>query len=203
MSLWLLVEGRDGAAGPLAQALDGEVRVSGTSCCATCQSVPAFFLAHHLKCGDALIGRANHPIPPGMTPFDWATEFPEVFARENPGFDAVLGNPPWVSYVGRAAQPLDSALKGYYSEVYESFHGYRNLESLFVERGVKLARAGGRVGLVLPSSMTELEGYALTRAVHDRLAEPDPGWAGSMSDCGRRRNGSRCDCSSAKRHGYQ
>lgn len=27
--------------------------------------------------------------------FHWTTAFPEVFARERPGFDAVIGNPPW------------------------------------------------------------------------------------------------------------
>ncbi len=27
--------------------------------------------------------------------FHWAAEFPEVFARERPGFDVVIGNPPW------------------------------------------------------------------------------------------------------------
>lgn len=27
--------------------------------------------------------------------FHWEIEFPDVFIRENPGFDAVLGNPPW------------------------------------------------------------------------------------------------------------
>ncbi len=27
--------------------------------------------------------------------FHWAAEFPEVFAREHPGFDVVIGNPPW------------------------------------------------------------------------------------------------------------
>lgn len=27
--------------------------------------------------------------------FHWELEFPEVFLRSNPGFDAVLGNPPW------------------------------------------------------------------------------------------------------------
>ena len=29
-------------------------------------------------------------------PFHWEIEFPEVFARENPGFDAVVGNPPFL-----------------------------------------------------------------------------------------------------------
>lgn len=31
-----------------------------------------------------------------LTPLHWAIEFPEVFARSNPGFDAVVGNPPFL-----------------------------------------------------------------------------------------------------------
>lgn len=35
--------------------------------------------------------RAEH----GWRPFHWEIEFPEVFARENPGFDTAVGNPPF------------------------------------------------------------------------------------------------------------
>jgi hypothetical protein len=34
----------------------------------------------------------SHP----LTPFHWELEFPEVFGRDNPGFDAIVGNPPFV-----------------------------------------------------------------------------------------------------------
>ena len=32
---------------------------------------------------------------PPLAPFYWEIEFPEVFGRENPGFDAFVGNPPF------------------------------------------------------------------------------------------------------------
>ncbi len=35
--------------------------------------------------------------PRGITPFHWEIEFPEVFGRENPGFDCIVGNPPFLS----------------------------------------------------------------------------------------------------------
>lgn len=38
----------------------------------------------------------NH-IARQLRPFHWRIEFPDVFVRENPGFDLVLGNPPWDS----------------------------------------------------------------------------------------------------------
>ncbi len=81
------------------------------------------------------------------------------------GFHAFVGNPPWA---GRAAQPLHEATRGYYVEFYEAFAGYRNLQGLFVERCARLLRASGRMGLVIPSSMTEQEGYGPTRLAHDR-----------------------------------
>jgi hypothetical protein len=89
------------------------------------------------------------------------------------GFQAMIGNPPWVSYAGKAAQPIEPARRRYYLRFYEAFAGYRNLQGLFVERAARTLRPGGRLGLVLPSSMAELEGYGPTRAAHDRLASCD------------------------------
>ncbi len=106
-----------------------------------------------------------------LTDFDWSAGFPRVFA-ERGGFDAFVGNPPWVSYAGRAAQPLAPELRGAYAR-FESFHGYKNLQGLFVERAAELLRPGGRLGLVLPSSMSELAGYRPTRRAHDRFCVPD------------------------------
>ena len=36
---------------------------------------------------------------PAFAPFHWEIEFPEVFGRENPGFDAFVGNPPFGGHV--------------------------------------------------------------------------------------------------------
>jgi len=124
------------------------------------------FVDHALRQGDSLIA------------FHWEIEFPEVFDHGNgagytSGFHAFVGNPPWVSYAGRAAQPLDEAKRAYFKEFYESFGGYRNLQGMFVERCAKLLRASGRLGLILPSSMSEQDGYSPTRLVHDRLCVCD------------------------------
>src|SRR5262249_33441912 len=65
-------------------------------------------LSAHLKSGDALVGSVGAPSPTTSSRagphFDWTSEFAAVFAAG--GFDACVGNPPWVAYVGRAAQPL-------------------------------------------------------------------------------------------------
>ena len=106
-------------------------------------------------------------------PFHWPLEFPEAFANEPAGFDAFVGNPPWVAFAGRAAQPLARAYRGYYLHVSEAFHGYRTLHGLFVHRCASMLRPGGRLGLVLPTSMSDLDGYAPVRRVHNALCEAD------------------------------
>lgn len=134
----------------------------------------------------AFVAGALRDGPRPVRCFHWEIEFPELFssAPDAPrrGFSAIVGNPPWVSYAGRAAQPLTPARRRYYMAFYEAFAGYRNLQGLFVERASGLLRPGGRLGLVLPSSMAELDGYGPTRAAHARLAACDP----ELPDLGER-----------------
>lgn len=154
---------------------------------------PFTFVDHAIRAGDSLIGLprrgiagrgrdrlSDTPQVDRHAPFHWPIEFPEVFdsARgscdgEPGGFDAFVGNPPWVSYAGRAAQPLDEGRRAYFAASYEAFAGYRNLQGLFVERCAQLLRPGGRIGLLIPSSMSEQEGYHPARVAHDRLCVCD------------------------------
>ncbi|HVW23930.1 MAG TPA: hypothetical protein VHC69_01075 [Polyangiaceae bacterium] len=145
-------------------------------------------LSRHLKTGDALVGtvrveaRRSLPSaaqdaslrpPRALAPFHWSTEFADVFAQSD-GFDACVGNPPWVAYVGRAAQPLAPALADYYETTNPAFRAYRTLHGLFVRRAAELLRSGGRLGLVLPTSVADLSGYGPTRDAHDALCDVDP-----------------------------
>jgi hypothetical protein len=90
------------------------------------------------------------------------------------GFDALVGNPPWVSYAGKAAQPIADPRRAWYDHAYEAFAGYKNLQGLFLERMANVGHPSTRVGLVLPSSMAELDGYGPSRAAFDRAAVCDP-----------------------------
>lgn len=99
--------------------------------------------------------------------------FPDLFNRPNPGFDAIVGNPPWVAYVGRAAQPLETKLFRLYLRRSPAFRGYRTLHGLFVHRAASLLRRGGRLGLVVPTSVADLAGYGPTRRAHDALSVVD------------------------------
>jgi hypothetical protein len=141
------------------------------------EDAPEGWLAGRLRAGDALVGRlrgrAPEP-PPGVAPFDWDEAFPDALARPNGGFDACLGNPPWIAYAGRAAQPIARALFDYYLAAYAAFFGYRTVHGLFVERCAELLREGGRLGLVVPTSVSDLDGYAPARRAHDALCDVDP-----------------------------
>ncbi|WP_437997876.1 N-6 DNA methylase [Sorangium sp. So ce185] len=104
----------------------------------------------------------------------WELAFPAAFDRPEPGFDAVIGNPPWVAYVGRAAQPIAPEVFNLYLRRNPAFHGYRSLHGLFVHRAASLLRPGGRLGLVIPTSVSDLDGYGPTRRAHDALCAVDP-----------------------------
>jgi hypothetical protein len=97
------------------------------------------------------------------TSFDYAKSFPEVFARG--GFDAVVGNPPYVSYGGRQAVDIPAELREYFARRYES-GGWSSAHSLFIERSAKdLSRR--LVSFIVPDQVGHLAGY---RSLRELLA---------------------------------
>ena len=62
------------------------------------------------------------------------------------GFDAVIGNPPYVR------QESLKESKDYFEKKYESFSSTGDLYTYFMEKGVKLIRPGGRYSIVVSSS---------------------------------------------------
>lgn len=100
-----------------------------------------------IRCGDALEDGA----------FDEAGKF-----------DAVVSNPPWVSYSGRQARPMDGRTRDQMASRFRAFRGWRASHSLFTELAVRLTREGGRAAIVAPEQMAHLGGYeALRRAVSE------------------------------------
>ncbi len=86
--------------------------------------------------------------------FHWGLEFPEAYFDDqgrplpNPGFDAVLGNPPWDMLRANGGEKPFFRSSGVYRHL---SGGHINRYQLFLERALMLAKRGGRVGLVLPS----------------------------------------------------
>ncbi|QDM27076.1 N-6 DNA methylase [Tardiphaga sp. vice304] len=90
----------------------------------------------------------------GWRPFHWEIEFPEVFGRDNPGFDAVVGNPPFLG-----GTVISSKLgMNYFEWLSINYSGARHLCDLvafFFRRSFNLLRCGGCLGLCATNSISQ------------------------------------------------
>jgi hypothetical protein len=111
---------------------------------------------------------------------DWTERLmrADALAREVAGrigeCDWLIGNPPWVAFQGRAAQKLEPERRAWLKRTYSAFAGYPTLHGVFAERATELAPRGF-VSLLLPSSLSDLDGYRAARRAVQRthhLHEP-------------------------------
>ncbi len=89
-----------------------------------------------------------------FAPFHWEIEFPEVFERRNPGFDAFVGNPPFAGKNTVAA----SNVPGYplwLKEVHAESHGNADLVAHFFRRSFNLLRDDGTLGLIATNTIAQ------------------------------------------------
>ena len=104
---------------------------------------------------------------PPFAPFHWEVEFPEVFERENPGFDAFVGNPPFAGHVS-----VVSANVSHYTEWLRSLHagtvGKCDLVAHFFRRAFSLLRSRGTMGLIATNTIGQggTRGTGLRRICH-------------------------------------
>jgi type I restriction-modification system DNA methylase subunit len=92
--------------------------------------------------------------------FHWELAFPEVFYDERgrhleewAGFDAVVGNPPYVSFgLGRTGK-LPSCEEGFYRATFERSAEYKiSVYALFIEQALAECRPDGYASLIVPDS---------------------------------------------------
>lgn len=83
--------------------------------------------------------------------FHWKLEFPEVFfdmkkggEKENPGFDVVVGNPPYIRI-----ETLDHTLADVYDMLFYAVHERCDIYVAFVELSYQKINTNGRVGLIV------------------------------------------------------
>lgn len=113
-------------------------------------------LDHNIVCGNSLVGTDFYTTTEliGLTPdeatkinaFDWRTAFPKIAERE--GFDAVVGNPPWLMAGYYVADSMP-----YFHRNYESAQGKTDLYYLFLEKALRLVKPEGRIGMIVPSKL--------------------------------------------------
>ena len=105
-------------------------------------------LQNKLDSAVASLGDLNPPIES----FHWEVEFPEVFDRENPGFDAIVGNPPFAgkNTIGssNAAGYLD-----WLKQIHPESHGNSDLVAHFFRHAFDLVRDDGTIGLIATNTI--------------------------------------------------
>ena len=90
------------------------------------------------------------PVPP----MHWEIEFPEVFEREKPGFDAIIGNPPFAGHVS-----VVGANREGYTDWLRLLHpestGKCDLVAHFYRRVFNLIRKDGAFGLIATNTIAQ------------------------------------------------
>ena len=89
-----------------------------------------------------------------MVPFHWEIEFPEVFERENPGFDAIVGNPPFAGKNTVAAANFPG-YPDWLKQLHPQSHGNADLVAHFFRRAFNLIRDGGAFGLIATNTIAQ------------------------------------------------
>ena len=91
---------------------------------------------------------------PAFAPFPWEIEFPEVFGRESPGFDAFVGNPPFGGHVNIVSGNVFN-----YTDWLRSLHpgtvGKCDLVAHFFRRSFSLLRERGTMGLIATNTIAQ------------------------------------------------
>jgi hypothetical protein len=101
---------------------------------------------------EAQVARLEASDPP-LLPLHWEIEFPEVFASVNPGFDAIVGNPPYLG--GRK-------ISGAFGQSYLAWllrergaHGNADLVAYFFQRAFALLRHGSCLGFIATNTISQ------------------------------------------------
>jgi len=125
-------------------------------------------LDENIKCGNSLLDDSyfefdeeaedNDELLFKINPFNWEDEFP--FLEEYKGFNAIVGNPPYVriqSFVKYSPEEIEyyrSKLSPYTYSKKDLFDKYY----LFIERAINLLCEGGRVGYIVPHKFFIVKG---------------------------------------------
>jgi predicted type IV restriction endonuclease len=116
-------------------------------------------LGNNIKCGNSLIGpdffdnpdtdSSDDELQQKINAFDWKAEFAEIFAGKTGGFDAVIGNPPYIGFHGFKSE------KPYLKGKYFSAKGKFDIYVTFIEKGVQVLRQNGLLGYICPTNFTK------------------------------------------------
>ena len=92
--------------------------------------------------------------PKGIRPFHWELEFPEVFQNGRGGFDAFVGNPPFVGG-RRMKESMGQAFQDWLQSQYPESSANGDLCAFFFLRGFNLLRPDGAFGLIATNTIAQ------------------------------------------------
>lgn len=134
--------------------------------------VAAFFVGSSAKeretkrveLGDAVLSGATAPheswlddlrhADPPLVPLHWELEFPEVFDRQPCGFDAIVGNPPFLGGRNLTATHGETYSK-WLLALHERSSGGADLVAHFYRRAFDLIRTDGTFGLIATNTIAQ------------------------------------------------
>jgi hypothetical protein len=145
-------------------------------------------LGANIRCGNSLIGTDfyngrqldlfDEEAQYRINAFDWETEFPDVFKGTKPGFEVVIGNPPYVLLQDqfKDEEQLTYLRRGFVCASYkvDTYH-------LFMEKALRLGTYGCRCSFITPANfltnnhLVRLRRLLLEESNIDHIAVIDEG----------------------------
>jgi len=108
---------------------------------------------HSDAVSDAVSGSPLIKGSPGGS-FNWEIEFPEVFDRENPGFDAIVGNPPFLG--GKRITTVSGETYNEWLQVVNpESNKNADLVAHFFRRAFNIIRQKGTLGLIATNTIAQ------------------------------------------------
>jgi hypothetical protein len=89
-----------------------------------------------------------------VRPFHWEVEFPEVFDRQNSGFDAIVGNPPFLGGT-RISTVGGMTYFRWLTSTFPPCEHLCDLVAYFFRRAFGLLRSGGAFGLIATNTISQ------------------------------------------------
>jgi hypothetical protein len=120
--------------------------------------------------GNSLVGYVEHTdqncdstqdILNTTQPIHWNNDFPSIFSGPTPGFDIVLGNPPYGNILGPIERRYISS--NYPYSVGGGRDGSWNSAAHFLVRSMFLLKDGAQLGLLVPNSFLRVKQFSKTR----------------------------------------
>jgi hypothetical protein len=90
----------------------------------------------------------------GIQPLHWQLAFPDVFGREQPGFDVFVGNPPFAGN-NTLVQGYPDGVLDWFKQLHAESGGQCDLVAHFFRRCFDLLRLGGSLGLIATNTIAQ------------------------------------------------